>query len=110
MKLCPVHKKKMEASKTKYGLRFQCPLCDYYCWSGNTSTPANLVTHRARMRAHREFDTQWETKKERRELYKALSEYMNYPQHRTHIGMFSIEECMKVLNFIQVQEGKKHYA
>jgi hypothetical protein len=110
MKICPEHKKSLLVTKTKYGNRYKCSECEVYCWSGQTSTPALPKVHEARKYAHAEFDELWTTKRERGRTYKALSEYMNMPIQKTHIGMFDDKQCLKVLNFVQVQKGKNHDA
>jgi len=108
-RVCPVHRGRLIGSKTKYGLRYACPEpdCSVVCWSGSTSTAADLPTREARQRAHAQFDFLWQSGRYKRNVvYQLLSEYMQLSRKQTHIGMFDIEQCQRVLEFCQQQSGK----
>lgn len=107
--------------KDLYDLKF------YYCDNGHD--PAYVGTHRgnrkplgtlanseeraARSEAHRAFDPIWKyrergnrTQQSRREgAYAKLAEYMGLPKRETHIGMFNVEQCAKVVEFSRSFEG-----
>ena len=100
--ICPVHKKTMVATKTKYGLRESCPItpCDFVSWNG--SLPANSETREARTRAHLFFDRIWQSgKMTRNQAYAELASYMRLSVKKTHIGSFSGIQCQIVLDFIE---------
>ena len=104
MKKCPTHQIRMVCTDTKYGQRFDCqvPGCDMMCWGNETSTPANQATRDARMEAHRKFDHLWKSGQiERREAYKLLSLFLFLTGKETHIGMFDIKDCKKVIAFAE---------
>jgi hypothetical protein len=83
----------------------------YYCrdcnaWVGvhkGTDKPlgvlANSELREWKKRAHTFFDKLWKTKKMRRgAAYLWLAMQMEKTPDETHIGMFSVEECRKVIN------------
>jgi hypothetical protein len=97
-----------------YGPVWQCisyPTCDAYvgCHK-NTEIPlgrlANADLRRAKNAAHRIFDDLWRRKIRREQCsktsarasaYKWLSAQMGTPPEFTHIGMFDIEQCRRVV-------------
>lgn len=113
MKECPTHKTKLIKTKTRYGIRFDCPIpdCDVMCWNGETSTPANQETRSARTCLHVMFDPLWRDtnqyfkdgdKRVRRTMaYKWLAEQMNLPIKDTHVGMFTLEQCYKAYRHVK---------
>ena len=69
-----------------------------------TTTPlgtlANNELRKWRNQAHNEFDKLWkgETRQDtRHNMYGWLSKQMNLSREKTHIGMFEIEQCKKVI-------------
>ena len=107
--ICPVHKKEMMLLKTKYGGRFSCTVseCTVVCWANSASTPADIGTRNMRIIAHKAFDSLWDgNRKKRGHYYKKLSDSMGLKQKDTHIGMFSIEQCEKVIDFAKDEHGK----
>ena len=105
-KLCPQHKKAMVSVKTKYGLRFQCPKCDIYCWDGPTSIPGTPATHKFRKQAHEVFDPLWKSDKvTRKKCYRQLSAFMGLARKDTHIGMFDVLQCRLVIAFAVLRGG-----
>lgn len=106
--VCPIHNLKMERFSTKYGGRYQCTVegCTVAGWEGSTSTPADQKTRNARIKAHDVFDFLWKGKprKERSKLYKELSDFMGIHIKYAHIGMFNLEQCEKVFDFVKKYE------
>ena len=101
-RVCPIHKVKLEPCKTRYGLRWNCPVegCTVSCWDGDTSTPADFETRRARRYAHAAFDPLWKQGEiPKGKLFKMLAEYMDLPQKDTHIGHFTKSQCEQVRAF-----------
>ena len=107
---CPEHNRKLLPKKTRYGVRYSCPVedCTVVCWDGGTSTAANFETRQARMRAHAAFDPIFKSNGlTKGKAYKMLSEFMGLSQKETHIGHFNIEQCEKVIDFCkQYKEGE----
>ena len=102
IKICPVHNCSLEPHKTKFGVRFQCPMtgCTVACWDGSTSTPADYETRQARMLAHAAFDGLWKSGLfTRKEAYKKLSAYLGIKPKGTHIGLFDLEMANKAKEF-----------
>jgi len=108
VKVCPTHKRQMVSADTRWGKRWQCPHpgCDVACWSGDTATPADALTRKARKMCHARFDPLWLNgtgspflgtpggKRNRRlRAYAWLSKAMGIPPHETHFGHFTIEQC-----------------
>lgn len=109
--VCPVHNKRMKRTETKYGPRWDCkePGCTVMCWGGNTSTPANDELRALRRKCHDHFDDLWRNRSPTRtKMYNRLSEYMNLPLEDTHIGMFDIMQCNKVLEFVADYKRRYH--
>lgn len=102
---CPEHGP-MAAKSTKWGRLYVCerPGCTVRCWAGSTSTPADETTRKARIEAHDVFDGWWKSARVKRgKAYQKLSDYMGLPQQKTHIGMFSAEQCSSVKDFVLLQ-------
>jgi len=109
--VCPTHDIKLLAKSTQYGMRYDCPHegCDVMCWAGKTSTPANQATRDARKVAHAHFDVLWKSGQYKRgTLYKQLAEHFGITQEKCHIGMFNIDQCRKVLEFVQLLFNKSN--
>lgn len=101
--VCPKHKVRLVKQSTQYGKRWHCPAndCTVACWGGSTSTPADDATRTARHKAHLVFDPLWKKGGiERKELYRLLSEFMGIEREHAHIGMFNIEQCSQVHQFV----------
>lgn len=89
-------------SKTKYGIKYQCPVqgCTVACWDGSTSTPVDIRTRKARIAAHDSFDAIWKSGMfKRKEAYRRLSEYLKINPKDCHIGMFDLETANKTHEF-----------
>lgn len=91
---------------------YLCPNC--YAYVGCHKKPpynslgvvANKVLRQEKTRAHLYFDVLWRSKLKpdnsnkkqvRTAAYKWLSEQMGIPMDYCHIGMFNIEQCMRVI-------------
>lgn len=108
--VCPEHNERMVCSSTRYGDRWDCPRwgCDVMCWAGETSTPANQKTRDARHLTHERFDPLWQKHGySRGYLYKGLAKHMGLPQEKTHIGMFTLEQCREAYRFCLAVERKE---
>lgn len=105
MKFCPAHIKALVKSETKYGPRYDCPVsgCTVMCWNGKTSLPADQETRDARIEAHDSFDALWKGQKHKRGYYYGkLADYLGLSPQETHIGMFDIETCKRVVGFAKL--------
>lgn len=101
---CPEHGVRLVREQTVWGPKYVCPMdgCTVLCWGGKTSTPANQETRTARHHAHEAFDPLWKERGENRsELYHKLASFMGLEPRATHIGMFDVEQCQRVLRFVE---------
>ena len=65
-------------------------------------TLANEELRKARNEAHLYFDKLWKSKKmKRNEAYKWLANKMNLKKEDTHIALFEIEQCKKVIILVR---------
>lgn len=87
-----------------YGMIYYCKPCN--AWVGvhkGSNTPlgtlANAELRASRRKAHGMFDRIWRRRwMSRGKAYDWLSEQMGLAKEETHIGMFSIEQCRKVID------------
>ena len=64
-------------------------------------TLADAELRKMRKEAHDCFDVLWKkTKLSRTQAYSWLSNQMGLPIEKTHIGMFEIEQCQKVIEIV----------
>lgn len=64
-------------------------------------TLATNVLRKRRNATHKVFDRLWlDNDYTRKGAYKALAEYMQIPVKECHIGMFNIEQCEQVMEFV----------
>lgn len=100
---CPEHGTTMIATATKYGNRHHCPVqgCTWVWWdNGKVNSPANAAMRAARQQAHAAFDPLWRSKQlSRNNCYSLLAEHLGKPAVKTHIGLFTVEECQQVISF-----------
>lgn len=88
-----------------YGMIYLCTPCNAYVGVHKNSDKALGRLANAQLRywkkeAHKYFDIIWKEKHEKRsELYKHLSRHLGLPAEYTHIGMFSIDTCKKVVDW-----------
>lgn len=65
-------------------------------------TLADEELRKMRKEAHDAFDVLWKQKKmSRAKAYKWLAEKMELPSEKTHIAMFEIEQCKKVIELLK---------
>ena len=84
------------------------PKCDAHVGCHDSGKPlgrlANKELREAKKRAHEYFDVLWKFEgMKRTEAYKRLSNYLGLPKKYTHIGMFGVETCNKVIEFSKIE-------
>ena len=107
---CPTHNVQMLEGQTRYGIRYFCPVegCTMVAWDKETSTPADEPTRQKRILAHRWFDSLWKSgQMSRKEAYKWLQDRMGLPKKECHIGMFSEEQCNRVVKYAILKSTQK---
>ncbi|KAF6578311.1 hypothetical protein G9G54_13625 [Paenibacillus sp. EKM212P] len=83
---------------------WKCTSCDAYVGTHKGSkvplgTLANKELRQLRNQAHALFDPYWRKgRMSRHGAYRKLSEFMNLPKAETHIGMFDVDKCRKLIN------------
>lgn len=106
----------MIGAATNYGRRCHCPKtgCTYVWWdNGKINSPANQAMRNARQQAHRVFDQLWKAgHMSRKQCYNMLAEWMGKRPGSTHIGLFTVKECERVVEFAreQLQHFSKQHA
>lgn len=91
-----------------YGMIYICRACDAYVGVHSGSdmpkgTLANAELRYWRRLAHAAFDPLWQSGafyRRRNAAYSWLSEKMALSKEETHIGMFGVEACKKLINII----------
>lgn len=91
-----------------YGMIYICRPCDAYVGVHDGSdmpkgTLANAELRYWRRLAHAAFDPLWQSGafyRRRNAAYSWLSEKMALSKEETHIGMFDVEACKKLINII----------
>lgn len=110
-KVCPyckqgtVYVDSKEVYPKSYGMIYLCRPCN--AWVGvhkNTDESlgrvANKELREAKKEAHKHFDKLWSTgNMTRNEAYRKLSEYLKLPKEYTHIGMFKLSTCYRVIEW-----------
>ena len=91
-----------------YGMMYLCRNCGAYVGvHKGTDKPlgrlANAELRFYKISAHNAFDVLWQDKKsrfyrKRNKAYAWLSKQLNLPVEKTHIGMFDVEQCKKVID------------
>jgi hypothetical protein len=84
---------------------YLCADCNAYvgCHAGGDGKQplgrlANSELRTAKQAAHAAIDPHWRTGKlSRKEVYKRLANLLAIPIRETHIGMFDVEQCRKVV-------------
>ena len=112
---CPYCGRKAEYVDSKiiyhghsYGMIYLCRPCDAYVGvHDGTDIPkgslANAELRYWRRLAHAAFDPLWQSGKfyrRRNGAYSWLAEKMELPKEHTHIGMFGVDACKKLINII----------
>lgn len=114
-KICPYCKSSTEVvSETDiYGreykgrLMIRCrnyQICDAYVGCHKDGTPLGRLARKElrnyKKEAHQNFDRLWKEKYlERSEAYEMLADHLGLADEYTHIGMFSIKTCKKVIEW-----------
>ena len=84
---------------------YECQKCKRRvgCHKGTQKPLGTLSTEeerKARMMAHASFDPLWKKGGlKRTQAYKMLSEFLGLELSKTHIGMFDVATCRKVIQF-----------
>ncbi len=96
---------------TSYGNIYLCTPCNAYVGvhKGDGVTAlgrlANSELREYKKRAHAAFDPIWKNNiMHRSKAYSWLSKQLNIPGALTHIGMFDVEECKKVIEVCNQQK------
>lgn len=108
---------------TDYGPVWVCWPCDAWvgCHKGGTGTTplgrlADKELRRAKVAAHAAFDPLWRAKMRREgcsqgearsAAYRWLSEQLGLPRKETHIGMFDVAMCARVVAACAPYQSKK---
>ncbi|MBR3797536.1 MAG: hypothetical protein IKK36_01290 [Bacteroidales bacterium] len=109
-KICPYCGKESELIDSaeiyngkSYGKMYICRPCDAYVgchWSSNKALGrlANAELRKYKHEAHNTFDQIWEKNlMGRHQAYTWLSQQLGTKRHLTHIGMFDVDLCQKVI-------------
>ena len=89
--------------KRSYGLMYLCKKCNAYCGvhkdtSRSLGSVANKELREWRKITHNNFDVIWKHKiMDRNDAYQWLSIELDLEEDYTHIGMFQIDTCKKVV-------------
>lgn len=122
-RICPYCKRETEYVDSSviygksYGMIYLCKPCDAYCGVHKGTNKAlgrvaNAELRHWKKEAHEHFDKLWKFKYwKRTAAYRELSNYLNIPSKYTHIGMFSVETCKKVVQWSieKLKEPNKFY-
>jgi len=103
---CPIHQIEMPTEITKNGLMSVCPVvgCNIIALNGKLSKRATKGNKKYRKLAHKVFDRSWRTSYDRTLLYQELAIFMGKSIEQTHIGLFGIDECKKVIKFSKLKK------
>ena len=89
---------------------YQCQNCNAHvgCHKG-TKRPlgnvANEVLRLKRMETHQVFDKFWRAKRmSRTKAYRWLSEQMELPESKAHIGGFEMEQCQQLIELCRKEQ------
>ena len=101
-----------------YGMIYLCRNCVAYVGvHKGTDQPLGRLTNAElrfwKKRAHAAFDPLWKYgrfRHRRNAAYQWLSEKMGLPRQKTHIGMFDVAECRRVIQIIneEILKGAHH--
>ncbi len=98
-----------------YGMIYICRPCDAYVGChGRGDTPkgtlADAELREWRKKAHRAFDPIWKTGKyryRRNAAYSWLADMLGLPVEKTHIGMFDVAACKRVIEVCKNERSKQ---
>lgn len=96
-----------------YGKIYICSPCNAYVGVHKGSDKplgrlANAELRRWKKLAHSAFDPMWQRglfRGRRKQAYKWLSQKMGLPVEKTHIGMFDVKQCQRVVEICETQGG-----
>ncbi|MCY7484311.1 zinc-finger-containing protein [Paenibacillus alvei] len=94
-----------------YGMIYLCSPCDAYVGvHRGTDKPlgrlANKQLREYKKAAHAAFDPLWKSGEfYRQQAYAWLSKQMGLPRYQTHIGMFDVEQCKRVIEICRGYRG-----
>lgn len=98
-----------------YGMIYYCEDCQAWCGVHGHGKKAlgrlaNKELREWKIKAHEQFDKLWRGNKvmNRKLAYKYLSDHLRIPKQYTHIGMFSIATCKRVIEFANNYIEKEH--
>lgn len=99
-----------------YGMVYLCRPCDAYVGVHKGSDVplgrlANAELRYWKKAAHAAFDPLWQYgrfKHHRNAAYRWLSDQMQLPVEKTHIGMFDIDQCKAAIQIIRSQGENTH--
>lgn len=82
-----------------------CWPCDAYVGTHKGTdqplgTMANAELRKARRAAHDAFDPLWDRTMARNQAYAWLANAMGLPKKETHIGMFDVDQCRRVVELV----------
>ena len=92
-----------------YGMIYLCRQCDAYVGvHRGTDKPLGRLANKElrywKMAAHEAFDPIWQGRNMRRnEAYKWLAGCMGLKPKETHIGMFDVSQCKKVIKICKAE-------
>ena len=87
-----------------YGWMYICRPCDAYvgCYRGSKKALgrlANVELCKYKQQAHEALDQMWKKHlMKRKEVYTWLSQQLGTERDYTHIGMFNVEQCKRVIS------------
>lgn len=96
---------------------YLCEPCDAYVGThrGTDKPLGEVADHHTRwwrQKAHFAFDNLWKGKSNakdyRIECYAWLASELGLPTEKTHIGMFDVDTCKKVVEAVKIRVGAKH--
>jgi len=99
-----------------YGMIYLCRPCDAYVGVHKGSDQplgrlANAQLRHWKKAAHAAFDMLWKSRRmTRSKAYAWLSQKMNLPQARTHIGMFDVDKCKQVVAIMKNERSHSYGA
>lgn len=114
-KVCPYCKKPTEYIKDSsvvfsrdFGPLYICRPCQSWCGvhrdepTKSLGRIANAELRELKKEAHAAFDPIWKSNyKNRHDAYTWLSKQLGTPRNYTHIGMFNVETCKRVIELCQ---------
>lgn len=97
-----------------FGMIYLCPRCGAYVGVHKGSDKplgrlANSELRNWKKAAHAAFDPLWKYgpyRGRRNEAYRWLSEKMGTPIESTHIGMFDVDQCRKVVRIMREERNQ----